>query len=107
VFDQFGTVFDQFGTSSKDVCQSSAVRIQGGVCGFPQLLENLPRESLRFGQRILGAKGSLRMPAEPQDRDTVVTVSTVVTTYTVGTVVTAPTEPGVGFGPTEQARSES
>jgi hypothetical protein len=39
--------------------------------------------------------------------DTVVTVSTVVTTYTVGTVVTAPTEPGVGFGPTEQARSES
>ena len=39
--------------------------------------------------------------------DTVVTVSTVVTTYTAGTVVTAPTEPGVGFGPTEQARSES
>jgi hypothetical protein len=39
--------------------------------------------------------------------DTVVTVSTVVTTYTAGTVVTAPTEPGVGFGPTEQAQSES
>ena len=37
---------------------------------------------------------------------TVVTVSTVFTTYTPGTVVTA-TEPGVGFGPTEQARSES
>ena len=39
--------------------------------------------------------------------DTVVTVSKVVTAYTVGTVVTVPTEPGVGFGPTEQARSES
>ena len=39
--------------------------------------------------------------------DTVVTVSTVVTTYTAGTVVTAPTESGVGFGPTEQAQSES
>ncbi len=41
------------------------------------------------------------------DSDTVVTVSTVVTTYKAGTVVTAPTEPGVGFGPTEQARLES
>ncbi len=39
--------------------------------------------------------------------DMVVTVSTVVTAYTAGTVVTASTEPGVGFGPTEQARSES
>ncbi len=41
--------------------------------------------------------------------DTVVTVSTVVTTYTAGTVVTAPTEPVTvfGFGPTEQALSES
>ncbi len=38
--------------------------------------------------------------------DTVVTVSTVVTPYTAGTVVTAPTEPGVGFSPTEQTRSE-